>query len=250
MKQIVGVTVTPRTVAHWLMKGVKLPLFLLVLLTLILVAGRRAYAQDVQYAAAIKDAAVYQQSHVHELVPLAPDKDDNVAVVTLTNYTGYQTGWTQLSQDVWVTQVPQVKDICRTFPPQELQLDLRKLLGLPPDKPETNFVVFSSSAQSLFRPTPDPNTYTKYPCGDNIVANCGNQFPAGATDNHKAWIAFQSLSSFQIPGGYPWTHLGYTYHWGHGVDIFGPSEYVIRSGSWVRVSEIVPIKEYCASIPR
>ncbi len=69
MKQIVGVTVTPRTVAHWLMKGVKLPLFLLVLLTLILVAGRRAYAQDVQYAAAIKDAAVYQQSHVHELVP-------------------------------------------------------------------------------------------------------------------------------------------------------------------------------------
>ncbi|HKV41963.1 MAG TPA: hypothetical protein VJX67_22355 [Blastocatellia bacterium] len=243
------VTMSHRIATTSLRVGVKPALISLLLLFLPFAAAQTAGAQDLQYEASIKDAAIYQQSHVHELVPLTPNQEGNVVVATLTNYTGYKVGWTVLTQDVWVTQVPQVRDICRSFPPEEVELDLKKLLGLPPAKPETNFVVFSASALTIFRPAPDPNPFSKYPCGNEIVANCGNQFPAGVTDTHKAWIAGQALGSYQLPNGYPWTHLGYTYYWGHGADIYGASEYVIRSGSPVQVTAIIPFKEYCAPAP-
>ncbi|MGH9761608.1 MAG: hypothetical protein ACREAC_12340, partial [Blastocatellia bacterium] len=163
----------------------------------------------------------------------------------LTSYP-YKPGPTSLGVDVWTTIVPEVQDRCKRFPESTLKLDLQKLLGLPTTKNFTNFVVLIVDARDIFRPAPDPSTNTEFPCSDPADPQCGNSFPSSATDAHKAWIAGQSLGSYQIPGGYPWTHLGYTYYWDHGGDIYGASEYVVKKGSTVEVTTVTPYQDYCA----
>jgi hypothetical protein len=70
-------------------------------------------------------------------------------------------------------------------------------------------------------------------------------------DAHVQWLANQMLSSYVIsessliPVGYPWTRLGYTYNWRPGADKYGASEYVIRKGATVKVTDIIPYQRYC-----
>jgi hypothetical protein len=199
------------------------------------------------YAAAISKAAVYRRADVRKLYPAIPDTNGRVTVVTLTDWNGYKPGMNALSGNrfVWVTVVPEVQNICKGFKACRL-LKLRELLGQPPASGTFTFVVMSVDVNDLFRPTPDPATGTLFPCSDTSKPDCGASFPQGLYDlDHKLWIADNLLGLYR-EGGYPWTHLGYTYNWAPDAkDIYGASEYVIRGGTTVRVLKVIGIDEYC-----
>ena len=202
------------------------------------------------YNAAIYDAAVYKFSNLRPLKPLEFDATKTVSVVTLTN-SNYKLGKTELTGDVWVTAVPEVRDVCRGFS-NDLEQRLRQLLGLHPSETFTNFVVMRVKKSDIFRPTADPDPTTTRPCPCPVPANCGEAFPARVNKAHVRWLANQMLNSYVIsesyliPVGYPWTRLGYTYNWRPGANKYGASEYVIRKGSTVTVTEKARYKEYCS----
>jgi hypothetical protein len=145
--------------------------------------------------------------------------------------------------------VPEVKNKCQTAR-GDLELWLRQLLGLHPNKQVTHFVVMEVKKGDIFRPTVNPDPTTTWPCGDPKTKECGESFPEGVAEEHIKWMANQMLSSYLISkplktDGYPWTRLGYTYNWRPGADRYGASEYVVRQGAVVNIEEIVPYREYC-----
>jgi hypothetical protein len=202
------------------------------------------------YNAAIYDSAVYKSSNVRTLKPLTFDPvTKKVTVVTLTDYK-YDVGLTTLPVYVWVTQVPEVQQICQGFS-GNLELSLRQLLGLLPNSKLNNFVVMTVTDGNIFRPAANPDPKTPRPCSAPEPPNCGEQFPKFISDAYTSWFANKALSAWVIsepsqpPVGYPWTRLGYTYNWKPGADKYGASEYVIEPGSSVTVVDIIPYDKYC-----
>ncbi|MBZ5523981.1 MAG: hypothetical protein LAP21_17225 [Acidobacteriia bacterium] len=182
------------------------------------------------------------------LKPLTVDPDGTVEVVTATKYEVTS----PLYGDTWVTIVPEMQTICRRFT-GDVTMQLRELLGLPPDHEIPNIYTLRVKAADLFRPTPDPTPWTLCPCGNpsqgtcNFPAalQCGNSFPRDVPASHMQWIANTTFSVRQMPGGFPWTHLGYTYNWKLGADPYGASEYIVRKGAQVTVGPRVSPEEYC-----
>ena len=197
------------------------------------------------YRTSIYSSAVYQHDHVRELRPLVAT-DGKVLVVSMRTV-ALPKGTLTLNGDMWVTGVPEVRDRCRAFHGDVVER-LHQLLGLPPaerDEPAF-FSTMRVNATDIFRPSPDASIATPYPCDDEKSEACGNVFPENATPAHKAWIARSTLGLHRWPGGYPWTHLGYTYDWGgRGESAYGASEYVIRGGSQVEVIDAMSYTEYC-----
>lgn len=205
------------------------------------------------YFRSIYDSGVYERANVRELYPLRADTDGNVLVATLTTRDGNVGEPLVSSGDgIWVTVVPEVQTICRGFR-GDVTVQLRQLLGLPPDAAATRFLVLRAKASDIFRPSPYAETSTRYPCAPtpdgSLPNNCGNVFPSDATPAHIQWIATQSFALHAVPYGYPWTHLGYTYNWTPGKDRYGASEYVIRPpATAVIVQKSSPI-DYCSALP-
>ena len=203
------------------------------------------------YNAAIYDAAVYKSSNLRPLKPLTFDPATRTAtVVTLTDYP-YTRGATTVPVYVWVTQVPEVQEICQKFS-GDLELSLSQLLGLIPGTKLSNFVMMTVTEGHIIRPATNPDPLTAMPCSAPAPPNCGQEFPKGLSDTYVNWFANKTLSAWVIPKpsqppvGYPWTRLGYTYNWKPGADKYGASEYVIVPGSSVTVLDIIPYKKYCS----
>jgi hypothetical protein len=198
------------------------------------------------YRHAVFESAVYQRDHVRELRPLTATDDGTVLVASL-HAVGLPQKTLHLEGDMWVTGVPEVRDLCRTFDGDVLGR-LHQLLGLPPVKKGESgyFSTIRVHASDLFRPAPDSRIDTRFPCDDTTSQTCGNDFPSNATPAHRAWIASSTLGLHRWPSGYPWTHLGYTYDWGgRGESAYGASEYIIRGGSDVDVIEVMSYTDYC-----
>jgi hypothetical protein len=202
------------------------------------------------YFRSVYDSAVYERVHVRELYPLKADKEGTVLVATLGRRDG-KVGDPLLStgEGIWVTIVPEVQTICRQFS-GNLAMQLRELLGLPPDADVPRFLVLRAKAVDIFRPSPYPDPTTKYPCPEPPDQTCGNTFPPDASSPamspHVLWIATASFNLHAMPYGYPWTHLGYTYNWAPGKDRYGASEYVIRAGATATIVAKASPAEYCA----
>jgi len=204
-----------------------------------------------RYNTTVADSAVYKHENLRRLLPLRFDPQTlTTTTVTLTGY-DYPLGVQSLSRAVWVTPVPEVQEKCKKFTDQDLALRLRQLIGLQPDAKFQFFVTMTVRASDVFRPATDPTTTTEWPCSDSTQATCGESFPAWVTSDHIKWIANQMLSSYVIAEehngaySYPWTRLGYTYDWKPGADRYGASEYVIRPGSVVNVTDKKPFGPYC-----
>jgi hypothetical protein len=173
--------------------------------------------------------------------------DDHSAVlmVVWTSYTGYTVGDNKLSRDVFVTAAPQVQELCKSLSVDDAERVARinEYLGLPPATDADNARQFAEiwvKPADMFRPCPDAEIND---------TTCGLQFPATATDSHKAWINnyYASSYGFWQTTHYPWTGLGYTYDWCSGTASHeGASEYVIRSGSTINVKGYVKREVYCA----
>jgi hypothetical protein len=210
-----------------------------------------------RYQQTLEDSAVYQRWNVRPLRPLVPDEHGEVLVATLTSSDQYVVGQpVTYKKYTWVTGVPEVQDICRAFH-GDVRMQLRELIGLPPDENISHAVVLRVHASDIFRPSPWPDIDTRWPCGVSSVAqpdvpNCGNAFPPKPDAAHVAWMASASFSLHAVPDGYPWTHLGYTYNWAPNADRYGASEYVIRKDAQypiVVVSNVTP-EAYCAPAPQ
>jgi len=202
------------------------------------------------YERALYDSAVYENANIRPLRPLVPDADGNVLVVTLTKWDAEPgTTLTAGKGGSWVTGVPEVQAICRGFR-GDIVMQLRQLLGLPPDAEENWFLLLRARAADIFRPATDDLTSTRFPCAiadaAAVPSDCGNVIPDTTTPAHYAWMASSSFSLHQVPSGYPWTHLGYTYNWMPGADRYGASEYVIRPKATATVLQHIPPAEYCA----
>ena len=185
------------------------------------------------YNQAIVDAGTYEPSELEELVPIV---DDSITVVTWTEWNGYELGSNTLGKDIWVTISPELREKCKTFR-GDLNLRLKQLLGLPPNDNKTQVVEMVVQASDMFRPCPDP---------DITKAECSKSFPKNVNSDHVNWFAKNVLDSYQIPGGYPWTRLGYTYDWNPDSPEVGLSEYIVREGSVVEVTSIKSTSDYCS----
>ena len=155
--------------------------------------------------------------------------------------------------DIWVSRADQLLQFCQSLPQDltagEVILKIQQLQGLPPqvNSDPCTWQILQLSVGDLqvpsqfFRPCPNPDPTTAGPC----PADFENPVPE-ATVSFQAWMAGQAFSAWQIPGGYPWTHLGYTYNWDpQASSIVGTSEYVITQGSPVHVVGLVPAVPYC-----
>lgn len=202
-----------------------------------------------RYQETVFDSAVYQRDHVRPLRPLTPEPDGTVLVATLTTKDGnVGDSITAGANGMWVTGVPEVKDICHGWT-GDVEMRLRMLIGLPPNEQIPNMLILRANIADIFRPAPDASTSTRYPCATNadgsLPSDCGNSFPDGTTNDHYKWMAGSAFYLHQKPNGYPWTHLGYTYNWAPGADRYGASEYVIIGGKTATIVAKSTSADYC-----
>lgn len=146
--------------------------------------------------------------------------------------------------DIWISQIPQLQAFCRELPMQDVILRLQQFLGLPPvlDQPFESWRLLDFTlleTDKLFRPCTDPDPTTTGPCTET--------FPASASETHRAWIAGQAFSAWQIPNGYPWTRQGYTYNWNPADSLVGGSEYVVPAGALVEIRGVDLVSRYCGA---
>lgn len=203
------------------------------------------------YFRAIYDSSVYQQVNLRQLRPLTPDSNGNILGATLTARQGTVGETFQVTgSGVWITGVPEVQNICRGWT-GDVPMRLRELIGLPPDADIPRVLTLQVKASDVFRPAVDPTITTTYPCavaaGGPIPNDCGNVFPSNTSAAHYTWMAQSAFELHELPDGYPWTHLGYTYDWAPGQDRYGASEYVIRAGATVTITAVSTPVEYCAT---
>jgi hypothetical protein len=217
----------------------RLSVVLLLLCSPACAARSASVAADPTYEAAVRDAAVFSASRVYPLRAI-PRGADTVNVVTWTAYPdSYRQANATLSfGDVWVTLEPEVRERCRDFDPTSRTERLYQLLGLPKGTEQRMFVSLRVRVADMFRPCPDADVFT---------TSCAAQPASAASTEHLAWMARQSFTAAQVPGGYPWTRLGYTYDWSPNArHRYGASEYVIRRSAVVEI--IGPpqsTEEYC-----
>ena len=174
------------------------------------------------------------------------DDQGRVLFVCWTNWDGYKEklgGELTLSQDVWVTAVPELKDFCRQFGfKYYIDARLEQVLGLPPQRNYNQMVEFYAHPQDVFRPCPDPEI---------TDGECELEFPNSPdlqiSERHRAWMQEQETNAYQNETRYPWTRLGYTYDWGNPKDPIGLSEFVVRKGASVQIRAIYSNLDYCKS---
>ena len=155
--------------------------------------------------------------------------------------------------DIWVSRADQLLQFCQSLPQDltaaDVVLKIQQLQGLPPQvNPDPcTWQILQVNVTGLqvpdqfMRPCPDPDPTTTGPCPSDFA----NPVPEANVD-FQAWMAGQAFSAWQIPNGYPWTHLGYTYNWDpQASSIVGTSEYVIRQGATIQVVGLVPAVPYC-----
>ncbi|WP_375768774.1 hypothetical protein NR798_45045 [Archangium gephyra] len=166
-----------------------------------------------------------------------------VRMVAWTTFTGYAQGDNTLSREIWVTAVPQLKELCKTVTDDAARIvRVNQYLGLPPATEADNkrqFVEMWVKPGDMFRPCPD---------SEITDTTCGLTFPAGVSSEHRTWISNNYASSYGFwqSTQYPWTGLGYTYDWCGQDTHVGASEFVVRPGSVVNVTAIIDRNTYCA----
>ena len=213
---------------------------------------------EARYQAAITDAQTAEPSEITTaLTPLVPHNDslvwrtveDSTRQVLVVTWGGSETlpnaaagDTVAVSQDVWVTAAPQLRQFCRGLDRRgdALQLRLAQRLGLPPDADYDRFVELWVRPQALVRPCPDPEVTDR---------ECELTTPAPAahvqvSDAHRDWFQTLRQTSYESDG-YPFTGLGYTYDWHPTTDEVGPSEFVLRPGERGELRATYTTSAYC-----
>jgi len=202
------------------------------------------------YHNAVKDAEKAEPSEISKnLVAIVPSNNNLVwnnkgelLVVTWTDYAGYDDKIGKsiaLPKDIWITTVPEVKNFCQKLKGTKT-LQLKQLLGLPPNDGKTKFVEMWVKPSDLFRPSADPEISDGEAETDFRISN---KF-VKVSDAYIQWFNKLKMESYGT-NGYPWTRLGYTYDWGNDCHHIGLSEFVIIEGATVKINSISATLQYC-----
>lgn len=147
--------------------------------------------------------------------------------------------------EVWVTLVPEVKNMAGLAKKQKMDVDLRleQFLGLPPNSGHKYFVELWIRPEDLFRPAADPEVNdheAQYEFSE--VRNY-----LSTSSEYRDWYIDSVKSRYYPEEGslpYPWTRLGYTYDWNPKANNIGASEYVIIKGSRIITNAVYTTEEY------
>lgn len=154
----------------------------------------------------------------------------------------------QEDYEVWVTLVPEVKDMAFIAAKKKMNVDhrLEQYLGLPPNSGHKYFVELWIKPEDLFRPAADPEVddhEAKYEFS-NVTKRLTT------SSDYISWYENSVKSRyFPDPGNqpYPWTRLGYTYDWHPTSNKIGASEFVIIEGSNIITNAVYTTEEYSKS---
>lgn len=142
---------------------------------------------------------------------------------------------------------------CRRMTDAGLDLQLKMIIGLPPDADYRYIMHFWVKPSDMFRPCTDPRV-TSTSCPEQVVTDASGQpiVPVVGTTATSAFLWTQANYAWRLPDrfrpgtavscakdwttqscyGYPWTRLGYTYDWTPGAaDDVGVSEFVVVKGA-------------------
>lgn len=179
----------------------------------------------------------------------------------------------KISWDAWVTAVPEVKEFAQKYSQENkngfnLTDRIEQFLGLIPSKPpyavsqNKLFVEMWVRPEDLFRPCLDAEIFDSQCVVDpheSDLSKLPQSFKdmskmISMTDQHKAWFEKEKKGKYQGQWAMPWTRFGYTYDWGSSKKTKGKraaqgaSEYLIKSGSNVKIQSIIPTDAYPDSI--
>ncbi len=223
------------------------------------------------YLEAIEDARTPEPEEIWPgltaIVPYHPDLvwegepgDSRVLVAVWTSWNGYEANLgnaMELTQEVWVTPVPELQQFCQNYTPTaevSLPYRLNQLLGLPPDNPDKvrQVVHLWVSPNDVFRPSFDPEIRDR----TSEIGFRPDSWYGTLSADYRDWFDRQYQQRYASDGvAYPWTQLGYTYDWGnvedwHSIDgdrpsEVGLSEFVIREQATVDVANVATVEAYC-----
>ncbi len=140
---------------------------------------------------------------------------------------------------IWVTTAPELLQRIKNDNPDDVNLRLKQLLGLPPNSTYSYFVEFWVRPKDLFRPCPD-NEITD--------SECDLCFPEKTDSSYVSWINANRINRYyqcDLFEKYPWTQLGYTYDWNaKNKSHIGLSEFVIGNNKNIVVKAIYTTDDY------
>ena len=143
------------------------------------------------------------------------------------------------SGELWVTLVPELRNVCAAYRGPDPLLRMEKALGLPPRTGAYGVAEFFVDPKYLFRPAPDPDiqdTSAGLAPDDTSPFLSANPFQ-GRSSGFAAWFADTYRSrgydaTNNLDNCWPWTRLGYTYDYELAPDHpVGLSEYVVPDPS-------------------
>ena len=147
----------------------------------------------------------------------------------------YNTG----DYQIWVTTAPELRERMRREAPQDIEMRLKQLLGLPPDAQYRYFIEFWVRPADMFRPCPDNEINDK---------QCGLCFSDPSDSLYVAWFNTSRIDRYyncELDKKYPWTQLGYTYDWNpNNTSHIGLSEFVIDTDKNIIINDIYSTMEY------
>lgn len=222
----------------------------------LLISLNLSFAQTTEalYNKAVSDAAYPEATEVVSTLINLYDKSKTrdtvicfekyVLVTTLKErrfsypYSGYfNTG----NRETWVTAVPEIQEVFRTYPTTVANKSMRakQLLGMPPWFKDSCFVEMWVKPEDVFRPCPDQEI------DDNT---CLINYQGNVSFTHVNWMMNNKTNSCCNPDTsrrYPWTQLGYTYDWNSENNThIGLSEFVVKKNSDVIIRKIYSTEEY------
>jgi len=232
----------------------------------------RAYVITPEYQAACNDAKTLTPAKISKDLVAVSKYNDNldliwqgvpgasrVLMVCWTNgqyYRPYigQAYTLDVFRNLWVTAAPELSDWLRAHSPEATVSRVEKLLGLPQEYGQTDFVEMWVDPQDLFRPSADPEV-TDHEAELELRANPLLPYSTSVTITEKVngvpvaygypdWYATRRSTIYTAMPPFPWTALGYTYDYGNPATTVGMSEFVIRGGSTVIVKSVTPNAEF------
>jgi hypothetical protein len=207
--------------------------------------------------------------------PLVTIDGPSVRMTLFTPYDGYKTSDKTLGATIWATVEPELQNLCKAqvaknkkISHEALTIWLTKLLGLPTkDASARRFVIIdvpaiqahygsTPSTIGIFRPCTDPRIGTHR---DGTPA-CPKQMDATdpyISSDFKTWFINNSIASFTLDAGMPWTEYGYTYNWNLDArTIDGASEFVVMKNTPITVlanpnnpsTAYISAEQYCGVV--
>ena len=211
----------------------------------VLYLGEDQYYSE-KYDAAVRDAVFAEESEIRDLVTLTADdervswKDGKVLLLTFHKYpSSYPEGET-ITTGSWYMWTVADGEITEWYFENgngvtDFSVAFNQLLGMPLSSNNTYVSAVWVDVNDVIRPAYQPDPTKQLTAADLNGSSLGE---------YKDWFNANILRSyFSAWGQYPWTRLGYTYHWG-AEDEYGLSEFLVLPGSTIEVEFTKTISEF------